>query len=58
MYRYPLHILLVIYICRKRIKRGHSEELLENTEANGDIVKEDIVKEDIVRETGQYLTPC
>jgi len=44
-----------VHVCRKLIKRGRSEELLEDTEANGDVVKEDSVKEDIAKETGKCL---
>jgi len=43
-----------VYVCRKRIKRGRSEELLEDTEANGNVVMEDAVKEDIAKETGNF----
>ena len=46
-----------MHVCRKRIKRGRSEELLEDTEANGNLVMEDVVKEDIpvAKETGNFL---
>ena len=44
---------MICIIFRKRIKRGRSEELLEDTGANGDVIKEDIIKEDKIKETGQ-----
>jgi len=46
--------MLICIIFRKRIKRGRSEELLEDTGANGDVIKEDIIKEDNIKETGQH----